>query len=264
MESIKDALTQLADDRHRRTELARTWGIHRFEFLSSTSTTQEVARRLAEWENDDWILVVTDFQSAGRGQHGRKWHATPGSSLMFSLAVRPQDAAAMALIPIRVGIALARAIEPRGGVEPRIRLKWPNDLMIGEQKAGGILSEGSIRGEETLAVIGVGINIRPFSVPVEELRNGPAFLADHFGAEVDRLELLGAIIPAVREALQLEGSTLSERELEEYARRDWLQGRTTLEPMPGRACGINRYGHLLIERNMSTIEPVMAGRVMLA
>lgn len=259
---MNDALSRLAEDRRTREQLAGEWGIHRFEFLASTFTTQEVARHLAEWENDELILVVTDYQSAGRGQHGRRWHSPPGSSLMFSLAVRPAGAASMALIPIRTGIAIARALDPAPAAAPRLVLKWPNDLMIGGRKMGGILSEGSLRGDDALAVIGVGINVRPFATEIAELKGRePAFLTDLLGENVDRLETLGRIIPAVRRSLEAGGPELSADELSQYARRDWLKGQNMEEPVPGRAMGINRYGHLLIERTDGVIEPVVAGRI---
>ncbi len=260
---MSDSLTQLIDNRDARESLAAAWDIHRFEVLSSTISTQEVARHLAEWEQDEWVLVATDFQSGGRGQHGRKWISPPGTSLMFSLALRPRDPATMAVLPIRVGLAIAGAIDP--GLAPRIRLKWPNDLICGQRKCGGILCEGTTRGDESLAVIGVGLNVRSFQIESDDLEGRePAFLVDLLGQDADRLDLLSRIVPAIRSTIATNGTELREEELKAYRDRDWLMGQRISAPVSGTAIGIDKFGRLMVEADGGELKVVVAGRIQIA
>ncbi|HYD53394.1 MAG TPA: biotin--[acetyl-CoA-carboxylase] ligase [Gemmatimonadaceae bacterium] len=99
------------------------------------------------------VLLAAESQTAGRGRRGRRWHSAPGSSITFSLARRvrrPQrELAGLSLV---AGVAAARALR---GLGAPVRLKWPNDLLAGEAKLGGILVETR---SPSFAVIGIGLN----------------------------------------------------------------------------------------------------------
>ena len=136
-------------------------------------------------------MLVAIHQVAGRGRLGRRWHATPGSSLTFSLALplRRDDWSGLSLA---VGLAIADALDPAGG---RLGLKWPNDLILADaagalpeggadpagdkprpgRKLGGILIESVPVGAERAAVVGIGINVLPQRVA--EADYGTAALA---------------------------------------------------------------------------------------
>jgi len=107
-------------------------------------------------------LLAAEEQTAGRGRRGRRWQSLPGRSITFSLArrvVRPlRELAALSLV---AGVATARALRALGAAG--VALKWPNDLVVGEAKLGGILvetraSRDEAQGSAVLAVIGVGLN----------------------------------------------------------------------------------------------------------
>jgi BirA family biotin operon repressor/biotin-[acetyl-CoA-carboxylase] ligase len=104
--------------------------------------------------------VVTNLQTSGRGRRGREWQASLGASLTFSLLWRFQcGAAALSGLSLAVGVALIRGLHEIGATEAK--LKWPNDILIHQQKLAGILIElqGDMEGPST-AVIGVGINLQ--------------------------------------------------------------------------------------------------------
>ena len=122
------------------------------------STNSELTRRAGR-DDIHRHLLVAEWQTAGRGRRGRGWTAVLGGSLTFSLGWRfLQGAGHLSALPLAVGVALARALEGAGfsGVE----LKWPNDLICGDAKLGGILVElsGDALGP-SLAIVGVGLNI---------------------------------------------------------------------------------------------------------
>jgi BirA family transcriptional regulator, biotin operon repressor / biotin---[acetyl-CoA-carboxylase] ligase len=113
-------------------------------------------------------VVVAEFQTAGRGRLDRTWAAPPRSGLTFSVLLRPAGepvpvpTARWGWLPLLTGVALAEATAGLSGLD--VRLKWPNDLLIGERKLAGILVEKV----QDAAVVGIGLNvsIRPQELPV--------------------------------------------------------------------------------------------------
>lgn len=107
--------------------------------LGSVTSTQDVARRLPVGS-----IVVAEHQSAGRGRLDRLWEARPGTALLVSFVLEANP-----VLSLAAGVAAAEACGPG------VRLKWPNDLLLGDRKVGGILVEVA----EGRAVCGVGINL---------------------------------------------------------------------------------------------------------
>src|SRR3954463_2455586 len=121
------------------------------------------------------VLLVADEQTAGRGRRGRRWRSPPGSGITFSLARRirrpTRELAALSLV---AGVAVTRALRLAGVA--RAELKWPNDLLAGGAKLGGILVETRVSGREALAVFGIGINLRGGADLTRHLRRAVASL----------------------------------------------------------------------------------------
>lgn len=259
---MSDSLSQIGNDPDALRRLAERWGLARFIFYPQTDSTQNIVRAMNDSGMEGWTLVAADYQTAGRGQHGRTWTAQPGTSLMFSLLLRPGSIESAMLLPIRAGLAIAAALDGELGAGARTMLKWPNDLMLNGGKSGGILCESQIRGEEISVIVGVGLNVRRFPLELGDRRDiAPAFLQEESGHPLDRLDLLAAIIRSFQERLHEGKDRLSDAEMRDYAGRDWLHGRSLKSPQPGRADGINREGHLQILRPDGSVQSCMAGRV---
>jgi BirA family biotin operon repressor/biotin-[acetyl-CoA-carboxylase] ligase len=125
--------------------------------LRTGSTNSDLLGRVRARSPARAIVLAAVEQTAGRGRHGRAWHASAGSALLFSLAVplaaaRPVDSA----ITLACGLAAAEAL----GVVANVQLKWPNDLLLDGRKLGGVLCELALDGcgRRTL-VAGFGINL---------------------------------------------------------------------------------------------------------
>jgi BirA family biotin operon repressor/biotin-[acetyl-CoA-carboxylase] ligase len=105
-------------------------------------------------------IFATELQSAGRGRMGRSWVSAPGSSLTVSFALSLKRAASMLSgLPLACGLAVRDALLAHG-VEAE--LKWPNDLLAGHGKVGGILVEIHAPSRtQSIVVIGVGLNVYP-------------------------------------------------------------------------------------------------------
>ncbi len=125
---------------------APDWQIERLDRVSSTQARAH--RRPA------WSAVVAREQTAGRGQGERSFVSDPGG--LYVTAVLPYDGDALASrgFALAVGWALCGALRELGATE--LRLRWPNDLMAGARKVGGILVEQG--GPDTL-LVGVGLNV---------------------------------------------------------------------------------------------------------
>ncbi len=103
-------------------------------------------------------VLVADHQTAGRGRVGRRWDAPPGASLLVSVLVRPSAAAAERLhgATQAVGLSAQAACVDVAGFRPE--LKWPNDLLVGQRKLAGVLSE-AVTGADVAVVMGMGLNV---------------------------------------------------------------------------------------------------------
>jgi len=146
-------------------------------FNEIDSTNAEAMRRVLAGERGP-LWVAADRQSAGRGRSGRAWTSEPGNlfaSLVLAARCPLSRSGQLSLV---AGVAAVDAIRAAGPLAQgaRVRLKWPNDILIGPAKAGGILVESSVQGAELMAVVGVGINLR--SAPAA-LAGAATYLAAH-------------------------------------------------------------------------------------
>jgi BirA family biotin operon repressor/biotin-[acetyl-CoA-carboxylase] ligase len=129
-----------------------------FHLAEIASTNSEAMRLVGAGEAAPfWVLA--DRQTAGRGRSGRKWGSVSGN-LFASHAVRLKLPAPRAYqLSLVAGVAALDAVRAVGPASLPLRLKWPNDILIGQSKVGGILIE-STQGKEALdAIIGIGLNI---------------------------------------------------------------------------------------------------------
>jgi BirA family transcriptional regulator, biotin operon repressor / biotin---[acetyl-CoA-carboxylase] ligase len=217
-------------------------GVPRVALFAEVTSTLDIAHPLAREGAADGTLILAERQTAGRGRSGRAWVSAEGAGIWSTLIARPTDDAAMDVLSLRVGLALARALEAFTSGE--IRLKWPNDLVLDDGKLGGILIERRWREERVdWVAIGIGINCRvPRTVPhARALRE-----------DVHRIDVLAAFVPAVRAAAAARGA-LTAFELHEYARRDWALGRRCTSPASGIVGGIDAGGALLVHTSSGDV-----------
>ncbi|MGH8889198.1 MAG: biotin--[acetyl-CoA-carboxylase] ligase [Acidothermaceae bacterium] len=131
------------------------------------STNADVAEQARSGAAEGLVLIA-EHQTAGRGRLDRAWSAPARSGLSFSVLLRPVDVPAgrWPLLPLVVGVGVARAVARVAEVD--VALKWPNDLLVGERKLGGILAERVETPAGPAAVVGVGLNVtlREAELPV--------------------------------------------------------------------------------------------------
>jgi BirA family biotin operon repressor/biotin-[acetyl-CoA-carboxylase] ligase len=141
------------------TALAGTIFAGNLHFSPSTGSTNSDAIMAARNGAQHRSVFFADEQTAGRGRGDHRWHSAAGEGLYVSVLLRPAISLEhLPLIPLASGLAAARAIRVAADLE--VELRWPNDLLIGNCKTGGILVESKIEnGALAFAVIGIGINV---------------------------------------------------------------------------------------------------------
>jgi BirA family biotin operon repressor/biotin-[acetyl-CoA-carboxylase] ligase len=175
--------------------VAHTFRSVRLDEVGSTNT--EAFGRARDGERGP-LWIVARRQTQGRGRSGRQWTSDEGNlhaSLLQRLACPPSVVHQLSLV---AGVAVVDAIGAAAGDRklPGLRLKWPNDVLIGEPKCAGILAESQMdnRGPEVIAVIGVGINL--VSHPTE-LQRATTDLAAH-GVKATPEEMLGQLAQSMQ------------------------------------------------------------------
>jgi len=164
-------------------------------YFDSVGSTNNEALAWATSGAKDLSLVIADEQSAGRGRLDRKWFTPKGTSLAFSLILRP-TADEKPHLTRTVGLAalaIADSLRTRGLVA---QIKWPNDVLLNGHKVAGILTESVWSGDEAdCLVIGIGVNVLKGAVPSPELLQFPATsLEDALGPAIQRTEVLHDIL----------------------------------------------------------------------
>ena len=168
-------------------------------FDSTGSTNDDAARWVAEGAQE-YSLVVAHEQTAGRGREGRVWHSPPGSSLAFSLVLRPKVTGAHVLPRLTALGALAVHDALMNKYDLTAQIKWPNDVLVHRRKVAGVLAEAHWAGDRLDAVVlGIGINIKPEAATYAAQQEGRlAFpstsIVECLGRDVDPVELLRDVL----------------------------------------------------------------------
>ena len=159
------------------------------------STMDEVAR-LAALGASEGTAVVAEAQTTGRGRAGRVWESPPGSAILLSVLLRPTvPPSRLGALPLTIGVAVAEALEATVIVRPR--LKWPNDVWLGERKVAGILTMTRTGADEAFAVVGIGVNVNS---AVDSLPPGATSLLVETGGPVDREAVLSSLFDRLNDA----------------------------------------------------------------
>ena len=156
-----------------------------------TDSTNNDIRLLASQGALEGTIVTADVQTAGKGRRGRNWQAESGTSLLFSLLLRPAIAPDIApQITLLMAMAVTKAVRELTGLEAMI--KWPNDVVVNRKKVCGILTEMQLKdGAIDHVVVGTGINMNQTSIPEDLISSATSLWLEmkETGAASLRLEM---------------------------------------------------------------------------
>jgi BirA family transcriptional regulator, biotin operon repressor / biotin---[acetyl-CoA-carboxylase] ligase len=233
------------------------------------STNADLLARAADGEPEGAVLAA-EQQDAGRGRLGRSWVAPPRAALTFSVLLRPRDVppARRGWLSLLAGVAAASSVRAVAGVDAT--LKWPNDVLAGPAKLGGILAEAA--GQAVVVGIGLNVSTGPDELPPP----GPGALAatslrlsgsDRLDREALLADLLAGFERRYRAWCQVLGDAERSGLHAEYTRLSATLGRRVRVERPGGqhlaglATGIDPDGRLLVRESQAAELAVAAGDV---
>ena len=233
-------------------ELAGTLFAGKLHFVRVTGSTNADAVVAARSDAPHGSVYFADEQLAGRGRGDHGWISEAGEGLYVSVLLRPQiPASYLPLLPLAAGLAAAEAIRAVSGLI--VDLRWPNDLLIGPRKTGGILVESKTESEglPNAVVVGIGINVHQRAFP-PDLATPATSLDLETGKTICRQSLLVTLLKSLeREASALAdpaaAATIAAR-LEQAS--TWIRGRKVEVHGPqsctGVTAGLEEHGFLRV------------------
>ena len=264
--------------------------IEQFEFFKSVqwldqvdSTNRHLDRQIKAGQVLLPCIAVADEQSAGVGRGSNRWFS-PQGCLMFSMAIEhtmldPANTPdRLAMLPLRVGLALAQSLEPLVRSQPKV--KWPNDVVVEDRKISGILIESQTVGSQTVgsqtvgsmgyAIIGIGINCTvEFDQAPEEVRRHAVSLHQVLAnRDQEQASCESVLLGFLRSWFDLQEVCASEPDWIErnWPAWDWLADREIQVQQPtktwhGRADGIGSDGSLRLIDSQAIRHTILSGTV---
>lgn len=221
------------------------------------STQDQIKRWVEQYPNmPSGKVVVSDFQTKGKGQRGNFWESKRGENLTFSLYLKPQNwpAADSFILSQIVSLALVDVVETH--TKESVCIKWPNDIYVADSKIAGILIENSWTGALIdYSIIGIGLNLNQmiFDSPAPN----PISLRLLTGGLYDREAVLDHFLERLDYYLSL--FTLNEQVASLYTQRlyrfnQWADYQDSISIFRGRIVGVDRQGALQVERQRGEVD----------
>lgn len=260
--SIPDILTQESC----LSRIRGKWAGKYLEAYEEIDTTNRRARELGEEGAPSGAVVVAESQTAGKGRRGRSWVTPKGETLAFSIMLRPKlPPERVSMLTLAAAMAVNSAIEELTGLAAQI--KWPNDIVLGNKKVCGILTEISTELEMVrYVVVGIGINVNSSVFP-EEISEKASSLFLETGCKWNRSELLGLVLRQFEhyfEQLEKDKSLCSLRPeyeacLVSKGREVFLEENNTVRQ--AKCLGISDRGGLIVSCKDGSTEEIISGEV---
>ncbi|MCF6360661.1 MAG: biotin--[acetyl-CoA-carboxylase] ligase [Cyclobacteriaceae bacterium] len=221
-------------------------------YLPSCHSTNEAATDLLTNGLEEGTLVITDNQTNGKGQRGNFWEAEPFKNLTFSLILKPS------FLPIQNQFKLTQIISTgiasavQSFVSKTVKIKWPNDIYVGNKKVGGILIQNNVKGNRIdYSVIGIGLNVNQagFTTP------NAISLMNMLGESLDLNKVLEELTSSIFAQYSLLKKGETKHIEDEYHQLLYqlkeFKNYEAKERFVGKIIGVDPLGRLLIETGTS-------------
>lgn len=233
-------------------------------YYSEVDSTNEVAKKLANEGAPEGTIVIAESQSSGRGRRGKKW-LSPSGGVWMTIILRPDIPPAKApQLTLVTGVAVAETLDEECKLD--VGIKWPNDILIGEKKVCGILTEANInpQGLEYVVVgVGIDLNVDVNAFP-PNLRKGATSLKQELEKEIYSVKLVQRFLKNF-ETLYNDFKTGNFPEiLKEWRKLSKTIGlnvevRKKGKVVRGEAVGITNEGVLILEMDDGSLRKVISG-----
>lgn len=237
---------------------------HDIHYFNEVDSTNEVAKYLAEQGAEEGTVVVAEIQNKGKGRRGKTWISPPGGiwmSIVLRPDIPPHKASQLTLV---TGVVVAKTIKDELNID--VKIKWPNDILIGEKKVSGILTEvNATMDKVNYLVIGIGIDMN-VDVPrlPSDLQKGATSLKNELDTEINGALLVQKFLlkfeniyndfkdgkfPDILNEWRAMSSTIGTS----------VEVRTRGKRVRGDAVGINQEGILIVEMEDGSLRKMISG-----
>ncbi|AWV98971.1 biotin--[acetyl-CoA-carboxylase] ligase [Arcticibacterium luteifluviistationis] len=220
-------------------------------YLPTCHSTNETAGEIIQkGEIMEGTIVITDNQTRGKGQRGNTWHSEKGQNLTFTLILKPDFIPVNEQFRLNMAVSLAVYQTLTEFLDEKLKIKWPNDILYGDQKLGGILIESLISNRIiNYSFIGIGLNINQGNF---ELPNATSLSNLTENGLYDREELLTSLLENLEKQYlsikQGKDVFLKDNYTENLFRRDvWSEYKTEDGVFEGKIRGVSESGKLIME-----------------
>ncbi|MCB9366568.1 MAG: biotin--[acetyl-CoA-carboxylase] ligase [Calditrichaeota bacterium] len=237
-----------------------------FRFLEETDSTNRWLRDNISEFHLSGSVVVAGHQTSGRGRYSRVWDDRANQALLCSVLLKlkglPERPGLLSMLP---AIALARVVVGHDSTAA-VRLKWPNDVLIGGKKVAGVLAEATKHGDDHVIIVGVGVNVNGVPETAGQKSTVPGSLLQETSWKADRESVLAALLNEWEELfdMYLEGEYEALRMAwEEHGpdRGAVLVRSEGNERIEGEYCGIGSNGQLLLRDASGVLRETYSGDV---
>ena len=237
---------------------------HDIHYFKEVDSTNDVAKYLAEEGAEEGTIVIAEIQNRGKGRRGKTWISPPGGvwmSIILRPDIPPFNAPQLTLV---TGVAVAETLKKECNLD--VGIKWPNDILIGNKKVCGILTEVNASIEKVnYVVVGIGIDMN-VDVPLfpPDLQKGATSLKNELDTEIN-----GAIL--VQKFLLEFENIYNEFKAGKFPEilKEWrslsktignnVEVRTRGKTIRGEAVGINKEGILILELEDGSLRKIISG-----
>lgn len=218
-------------------------------------STNAQAMAYAQSNHDFPYVCTTEMQTSGKGRRGREWCSPFARNLYFSVAWQfATGASALEGLSLAIGVAVAQVLEKMG--LSCIQLKWPNDILVNNQKLAGILLEltGDLSGP-CQVIVGVGLNVNMPIESAESIDQPWTDIESILGVKVDRNQLLAELLTEIIHLLSEYEQKGLKAYIPEFTNRDIYIGKPVMVKMgdiviEGVSAGVNENGALIVDTEM--------------
>ncbi|MEA3369099.1 MAG: biotin--[acetyl-CoA-carboxylase] ligase, partial [Candidatus Ratteibacteria bacterium] len=226
---------------------------------TNVSSTNDLARALANKGEPEGTVVLAEEQNRGRGKWNRRWVSPAGQGIWMSIILKPKlKPEDTARITLMTAVAVVKALENYPGFPAGI--KWPNDILLKDKKIAGILSEMETEGETVkFIIVGIGLNTNlDLTALPEDLKDGVTSINHELTGSFSQEKLLNEIISRIELYYTLfirEGFSAIREEWQNYSVTFGRQLEAVCrgEKIFGRAVGLSENGGLLLRENSGVI-----------
>jgi len=204
----------------------------KISITTECTSTNDIVKTSAGKGAPHGFVSISETQSAGRGRLGRPW-ISPVGGIWLSVLLRPRGRQPfLDSLPLLGALAIAEAVSSQLRLKARVR--WPNDVVVDDQKIAGVLAEAKSKGNElAYAILGLGINAN-FSIDEIGASTNAATLQSLLGAPIDRVALICSILLEVENLYELLCAGMVEKIVSFLRELECSRGRSVRVKLQGR------------------------------